>query len=235
MSTPIFFTKNIANGLAHLTDEEAFHCQSVLRKKAGDAVWVVDGEGLFCTGELLSVAKKSAEIKILTEQKNFKKRPTALEIAIAPTKNMERLEWFLEKATEIGIEKISLIRTKNSERTTVRQDRLEKILVAAMKQSASAFLPKLTELIDFQSFIKKENPAQRFIAHCNSDDLPLLKNELKPGEPTLILIGPEGDFSLAEVELAEKNGFTSISLGTTRLRVETAGLVACTTFSLANS
>lgn len=245
MSTPIFFTKNIANGLAHLTDEEAFHCQSVLRKKAGDAVWVVDGEGLFCTGELLSVAKKSAEIKILTEQKNFKKRPAALEIAIAPTKNMERLEWFLEKATEIGIEKISLIRTKNSERTTVRHDRLEKILVAAMKQSVSAFLPKLTELIDFQSFIKEKSNNRisplpgglggAFIAHCNSDDLPLLKNELKPGEPTLILIGPEGDFSLAEVELAEKNGFTSISLGTTRLRVETAGLVACTTFSLANS
>ena len=235
MSTPIFFTKNIQNGLAQLADEEAFYCQSVLRKKVGDPVWVVDGDGLFCTGELIAVGKKSAEIKVLTEEKDFKKRPAHLEIAIAPTKNMERLEWFLEKATEIGIEKISLILTKNAERTTVRHDRLEKILVAAMKQSIAAFLPKLSELVDFQSFIKKDLPAQRLIAHCQTENLPLLKNVLKPGEPALILIGPEGDFSIKEVEMAEKNGFTAVSLGTTRLRVETAGLVACATFSLANS
>ena len=141
----------------------------------------------------------------------------------------------MEKATEIGIEGITPLRTKNSERTTIRHDRLEKILVAAMKQSVNAYLPKLAELTDFQSFIKNELPAQRFIAHCNTDNLPLLKNVLKPNLPTLILIGPEGDFSTAEVELAEKNGFTSVCLGTTRLRVETAALVACTTFSLANS
>ncbi len=235
MSTPIFFTKKFDGGLALLDGEEAHHCHSVLRKKAGDEAWVVDGEGGFFTGEILSVEKKSAQIRILSEQRDFKKRPAPLSIAIAPTKSIDRLEWFLEKAVEIGVEAVHPILTKNTERTALRHDRLEKILVAAMKQSVSAYLPELTQAVDFQKFMEKELPAQRFICHCNADNLPMLKDLLRPGHPTLILIGPEGDFTLKEVELAEKNGFTSVSLGTTRLRVETAGLVACCAFSLANS
>lgn len=234
MSVPIFFSKNIENGFARLDEEESRHCLSVLRKRAGDECWVVDGRGHFFTGELAEGGKKSALVRLVSEKKDWKKRPLHLHLAVAPTKNLDRFEWFLEKAVEIGLEEITPIRCRRSERETIRLDRLEKVMVAAMKQSLRASLPKMSELTDFQSFVKKTETAQKFIAHCQTDGLPLLKTSLKPGLDCLILIGPEGDFSIDEIEFAVKYGFQEISLGDARLRTETAAIVACHTVSLIN-
>jgi 16S rRNA (uracil1498-N3)-methyltransferase len=236
MSLPIFFARKIENGFAHLEDEEAGHCIAVMRKKLGDKVAVVDGNGSFFDGEIVEINKKTATIQLLSEQKKFNVRPFSLHIACAPTKNLDRFEWFLEKTTEIGIEKITPIKCRRSERTTLRTDRCEKILVAAMKQSLHAQLPKLVELIDFQAFIKQfsEN-SQRFIAYCNDEKLPSFQSILRDKEDAIILIGPEGDFAPEEIELAKKNGFLGVNLGKTRLRTETAGVVACHTFALKNA
>jgi 16S rRNA (uracil1498-N3)-methyltransferase len=236
MSLPIFFSRKIENGLAQLEAEEAGHCIAVMRKKLGDKVAVVDGNGSFFDGEIAEINKKTVSIRLFLEQKNFNTRPFSLHIACAPTKNLDRFEWFLEKTTEIGIEKITPIKCRRSERTTLRTDRCEKILVAAMKQSLHASLPEISELIDFQSFIKQfSDKSQRFIAYCNDENLPSLQSILRENEDAIILIGPEGDFAPEEIDLAQKSGFVGINLGKTRLRTETAGVVACHTFALKNA
>ncbi|MEN8116270.1 MAG: RsmE family RNA methyltransferase, partial [Bacteroidota bacterium] len=155
-------------------------------------------------------------------------------IVIAPTKNIDRFEWFLEKCTEIGIDEITPILSEHSERKVIKPGRLEKIVVSAMKQSVKAYLPKLNELTSFNDLVKTSDAPAKFIAHCNGGEKPHLKNNIEPGKNVLILIGPEGDFSPAEVELAKENGFKEISLGTSRLRTETAGVVACHIVNLIN-
>ena len=237
MSIPISFCRKIENGFAHLADDEAHHLISVLRKKVGDALIIVDGAGRFFTAELAELHKKTALARLLSEKTEVGKRPFRLHMAVAPTKNLDRFEWFLEKATEIGIEEITPIRCRRSEREVVRLDRLEKVIVAAMKQSQRAYLPKLNELVDFQAFMKKmeaEKTAQKFIAYCNDDALPLLKTQIEPRSDLLIFIGPEGDFSDDEIKLAKQNGFAGVSLGAARLRTETAAVAACLTASLMN-
>jgi len=165
---------------------------------------------------------------------NYEKPEYLLTIAIAPTKNIDRLEWFLEKTTEIGIAEIIPFLSEHSERKVIKGDRLEKVILAAAKQSIKAYLPKLAEMQKFDELVKQQFDSQKFIAHCNSWDLPLLKKELRLRENALILIGPEGDFSPREVELALANGFKEISLGKSRLRTETAGVIACHTVSIMN-
>ncbi|MBC7774147.1 MAG: RNA methyltransferase, partial [Phycisphaerae bacterium] len=159
-------------------------------------------------------------------------RPARLHIAIAPTKQMERLEWFLEKATEIGVDEITPLLCKRSERETLRLDRLEKILVSAMKQSLRAWLPKLNAPTRFQDFAKKTSETQKRLAWCSDEPLPHLKNTISPQQDTVIAIGPEGDFSPEEVQLALANGFQGVSLGKARLRTETAGLLAVGVFEI---
>lgn len=233
----LFYTNDIRDGLAWFSEEEARHFSQVLRKRKGDAIHFVDGKGGWYEGFAVETGKKHfvAEItdnKEVRGQKNFN-----LHIAIAPTKNMDRFEWFLEKATEIGIDEITPLHCEHSERNKIRADRLEKILLAAMKQSLRAWLPRLNELTDFQTFISGYMPESfenRFIAHCQEDNLPHLKDQCETGKKVTILIGPEGDFSQREISLATLAGFKSVSLGKARLRTETAGIAACHIVNLLN-
>lgn len=221
----LFYTPLIENGLARLDEEESRHLLTVLRRQLGDRLQLTDGRGFFYEAELAEAGKKYALARILHTTEG--PRPSAaLHVAIAPTKQIERYEWFLEKATEIGIQEITPLLCRRSERTTIRHDRLEKILVSAMKQSLQSRLPVLHPLTPFASFIRACAAPQRLIAWCSDQPLPLLPDIVRPDTDTLILIGPEGDFSPDEVALAETAGFAGISLGPTRLRTETAGLVA---------
>ena len=232
----LFYTTNINGDFAELTEEEARHCNQVLRKKRGDRINFIDGNGGFYIGEIEEIKKKYCQLKIVERQLDFEKPNFDLHIAIAPTKNINRLEWFLEKATEIGIRQINPILCFHSERKNIRVDRLNRILTAAMKQSIKAFLPKLEELMPFAAYLKSlENfEGQRFIAHCDGP-VDHLKDICQKGEDAIVLIGPEGDFSKEEVILAKAAGFREISLGKARLRTETAGVVACNIVNLINT
>ena len=229
----LFFATNINDNIALFEEEEARHVR-VLRKKPGDILHFVDGKGGMYKGEILEIHKKQCTLSILNHHPAYHQRNVHLHIAIAPTKNIARLEWFLEKATEIGIDEITPIRCERSERKKIRADRLNKILMSAMKQSVKAYLPKLNELTDYQAFIKQKKADMNFIAYCNDDALNHLKKEYSPPKNVTILIGPEGDFSPKEINLALENGFKGISLGDSRLRTETAGIVACHIINLAN-
>lgn len=222
----LFYTRQIENGLAILDEEESRHLLAVLRRQPGDRLLLTDGKGFFYDAELTEAGKKQAAASILAATSAPPERSGRLHIGIAPTKNIERFEWFLEKATEIGVDEITPLRCRHSERDTVRHDRLEKILVSAMKQSMRAWLPKLNPLTPVGEVVRRAAEAQRRIAWCAEPPLEHLKNTLKTGKDTLILIGPEGDFAPEEVELAMQNGFLGVSLGAARLRTETAGVLA---------
>jgi len=223
----LFYTENFSPENNQLSDEEAKHCLRVLRKQQGDTIQITNGKGELYTGTLDSIGKR-AFVKITSTEQIKKTRNYYLHIAIAPTKNMDRLEWFLEKCTEIGIDEISLLLTSHSERKKIRFDRVEKIVLSAMKQSHQMHLPKCNDLTSYKDFLSQDfSTYQKLICHCESD---FEKGNLKQypkAEKVLILIGPEGDFSLNEIELAYKNGFKGLDLGINRLRTETAGIVAC--------
>lgn len=214
-----------------LNEEDSRHCVKVLRKNAKDIIHIVDGIGGLYECEITKPHDKKCEFSILSEQKDFQKRKAYLHIAIAPTKNADRIEWFIEKCVEIGIDEISLILTKHSERKFQKTERLEKIAISAMKQSLKAYLPKINELVDFEVFLKTVNQNQKLIAHLTDNAQPLLKS-LKPNASYCLLIGPEGDFAKNEVIEAQKTGFQVVTLGNSRLRTETAGVVACTIINL---
>ncbi len=228
----LFFTQKIENGIAIFEEEEGRHLVSVLRKKSGDLLQLTDGQGFFYEAELSDAGKRQVLARIVSKTPAAPLRPGRLHLAIAPTKQMERLEWFLEKATEIGIEEITPLLCKRSERDSVRLDRLEKILVSAMKQSLRAWLPKLNPATRFQDFIKKTGEAQKRLAWCSDEPLPHLGSTLSNNQDTVIAIGPEGDFSPEEVKLALDAGFLGVSLGKARLRTETAGLLAVSVYNL---
>ena len=206
--------------------EESKHIIKVLRKKENDILQVTNGLGFIFTTEITIASDNKCTVKILA----FKKQEPSifhLHLAVAPTKMNERYEWFLEKATEIGIQEITPIICEHSERKVIKTDRFQKILESSMKQSLHSYLPKLNEPIAFKDFIKQKQTGQLFIAHCEETDKKLLKNELKSNEDVTILIGPEGDFSVKEIQLAIDHNFIAVSLGATRLRTETAAIVAC--------
>ena len=215
-----------------LSEEESSHCVRVMRMKKGDEINIIDGKGNFHKAEITDPNPKKCAVKILETKKEFGKRDFRLHVAIAPTKNTERLEWFLEKATEIGIDEITPIICERSERKAVKEERVNKVLIAAMKQSIKAYLPKLNEQKKYTDFVKNNFPAQKFIAYLSSASVKL-KSSYQKGD-VLILIGPEGDFSPGEVALAKESGFLEVSLGPSRLRTETAGIVACEIANLMN-
>lgn len=231
----LFFQPDFSS-ISALTDDEAFHAAKVLRLREGETVQVTDGQGSWYDAQVRQSTPKRCDLHIL-KQTTYKPRPYSIEIALAPTKNIDRIEWFVEKATEMGIDKISFFYTKHSERRTIKLDRLQKIAVSAMKQSLQAYLPQLEEVGDFEKWLPKasEATAQKFIAHLPDDVLPphLLKSAL-PNQNYLVLIGPEGDFTTKEIELTQQLGFQMAVLGNTRLRTETAALVACQTLHLVN-
>ncbi|WP_298138280.1 16S rRNA (uracil(1498)-N(3))-methyltransferase [Flavobacterium sp.] len=206
--------------------EESKHIIKVLRKKESDILFVTNGLGfLFKTN--ISLASDS---KCTVNVVSFEKQETPkfnLHLAVAPTKMNERYEWFLEKVTEIGIQEITPIICEHSERKVIKIDRFQKIIESAMKQSLHYYMPKLNEPITFKDFLKKKIDGQKFIAHCEETDKKSLKSELKSNSDVTILIGPEGDFSVKEIQLALDNDYNPVSLGNTRLRTETAAVVAC--------
>ena len=213
--------------------EESKHIIKVLRKKDTDILYVTNGLGLLFKTEITLASDNKCTVKILsidkTEPSKFQ-----LHLAVAPTKMNDRYEWFLEKATEIGIHEITPIICDRSERKVVNKERFEKILLTAMKQSNVLFLPKLNDAIPFKEFIKLKNNGLQLIAHCEETDKKTLKSVLKPGENVTMLIGPEGDFSDKEIALAVENNYIPVSLGNTRLRTETAAIVACHSVVFAN-
>lgn len=210
-----------------LSEEDSRHCIKVLRKNIKDKIHVVDGIGGLFECEITKAHEKKCEVRILSVEREFEKRSLYLHIAIAPTKNADRIEYFIEKCVEIGVDEITLIQTKHSERKNQKTERLEKIAISAMKQSLKAYLPKVNELIDFEKFIKSVNIEAKFVAHLTDDAKPL-KDVLADKKEVLLMIGPEGDFAKDEVLLAQKTGFQVVTLGNSRLRTETAGVVACT-------
>ena len=228
----LFYTPDIRDGFAYFDEEESRHLHSVLRRQSGDRLSLTDGKGFFYETELTEVGKKQALARILSSKAAPAGRAGKLHVAIASTKQIERFEWFLEKAVEIGIHAITPLHCQRSERDTIRHDRLEKILVSAMKQSLRAFLPLLHPLTKFESLVSSATEPQKRIAWCGDEPMPHLKETLQPGPDTLILIGPEGDFSAREVDLALQKGFSAISLGDARLRTETAGVFSVAVFNL---
>ena len=213
--------------------EESKHIIKVMRKKGGDILYVTNGLGQLFTTEITLGSDIKCTVKIISFEQAEKPK-YHLHLAVAPTKMNDRYEWFLEKATEMGISEITPIICDHSERKFVKNDRFDKIILSAMKQSAQVFLPKLNEPIAFKDFIKNQTNGQLFIGHCEETKKKSLKNELKPNTDVTILIGPEGDFSNKEIALAIENNYIPVSLGATRLRTETAAIVACHSVVLLN-
>ncbi|BCS86229.1 MULTISPECIES: 16S rRNA (uracil(1498)-N(3))-methyltransferase [Prevotella] len=215
-----------------LPQEEATHALRVLRLKSGDEMFIMDGTGNFYHAEVSLATNKKClyEIKeTLPQNKTWKGH---IHLAIAPTKNMDRIEWMTEKATEIGFDELTFLNCTFSERKVLRTERIEKIVVSAVKQSRKPWKPVVNEMISFKDFISTPRKGRKFIAHCyqeiEKNDLFDIINSDKENESITVLVGPEGDFSIEEVRLAIENGYESISLGQSRLRTETAGLMAVT-------
>jgi len=226
-----FFVPNAANS-TELPEEEAQHAVRVLRLSAGDPIWLMDGAGFFYRAEVGMANKKRCFYHIVESLPQNKSWSGNIQLAIAPTKMMERIEWMAEKATEIGFDELSLLDCKFSERHVVRSDRIERIVVSAMKQSRKPFKPTVNEMTSFGQFVSSCKADYKFIAHCYNDrkriDFFDQLQELPKDSSVCILVGPEGDFSIDEVEMAIGNGFEPITLGNSRLRTETAGLMAVT-------
>ncbi|WP_294531828.1 16S rRNA (uracil(1498)-N(3))-methyltransferase [uncultured Bacteroides sp.] len=229
----VFYTPDIQVS-NELPEEEAQHCTRVLRLNIGDEITLTDGKGNFYQAEITAATNKRCQVAIKETRYQEPLWPCHLHIAMAPTKNMDRNEWFAEKATEIGFDELTFLNCRFSERKVIKTERISKILVSAIKQSLKARLPKLNEMTDFHTFIQQDFEGQKFIAHCYEGEKKQLKEALTPGEDALVLIGPEGDFSEEEVQKAIEHGFVPISLGKSRLRTETAALVACHTLNLMN-
>ncbi|WP_064196430.1 MULTISPECIES: 16S rRNA (uracil(1498)-N(3))-methyltransferase [Emticicia] len=216
-----------------LSEEDSRHCVKVLRKNVKDKIHVVDGVGGLFECEITKAHEKKCEIRILSIKREFDKRNLYLHIAIAPTKNADRIEYFIEKCVEIGVDEITLIQTKHSERKNQKTERLEKIAISAMKQSLKAYLPKINELVDFEKFVSSVKIESKFVAHLTDVSKPL-KEVVADKKEVLLMIGPEGDFAKEEIMLAQNSGFQVVTLGNSRLRTETAGVVACTIVNIFN-
>lgn len=231
----LFYIPTIQGKTITLPEDESKHCIRVLRLNTGDTIQLVDGKGSLFTCQISQPHPKHCEVTIIEVQNSFAKRNFHLHIAIAPTKNIDRFEWFLEKATEIGIDEITPLLCEHSERKSVNTERMDRVVVAAMKQSVKAYLPKLNPLTPLNRVITSATEEQKLIAYCGNFDEPHIKTLIEPQKSILVLIGPEGDFSPQEVEESMANGFVKVGLGSSRLRTETAGVVACTAANIINS
>lgn len=233
----LFYNPNISNSTNEVAfdKEESRHIVKVLRLKEGDTFKITNGKGSFFSAQILNANPKACTVKILSEE-NHPPLPYYLHMAVAPTKLNDRYEWFLEKATEIGISEITPIICEHSERKTIKMERYEKILQSAMKQSLKAHLPILNEAVSLKDFINSQiaKNGTKCIAHCEETDKKSLKQILSPHQNITILIGPEGDFSSEEIEFSKKNGFIPVTLGKSRLRTETAAVVACHSVAFVN-
>lgn len=223
----LFFAYKFDEKSAFLDQKETIHCKNVLRKKVGEKIYITDFKGKIFSAVIASFNKKETQLSELNLYTSENPPTFNIHLAIAPTKNISRIEWLIEKLTEIGIQEISFIKCKNSERKNINIERLNKIIYTAAKQSLKTYLPKLNELLEFNKFISQEFSAEKLIAHCHDAQKTNLKENLKEQQDILMLIGPEGDFDIAEIEAALDKGFKAVSLGNERLRTETAALTAC--------
>ncbi len=228
----LFLAKGITGIQFPLNEDESLHLARVLRLKLGETVQLLDGEGGIYEGEIQLVHQKNSVVGNIRKIESGVKRNYQLHIAIAPTKMMERLEWFLEKATEVGIDQITPIITQRSERTIVKQYRLEKIVQAAMKQSRQTYLPVVNESVTLDQFLQTQHSGKLCIAHCIDNKKTPFKEIASAHSDICVLIGPEGDFSQQEVDKTLAKNAVAVSLGNSRLRTETAGVVACIQMNL---
>ena len=215
-----------------LSEDESKHAVRVLRLNEGDAIDLLDGRGGLYTATVADANPKRCQLRI-THHETVPPRPYFTHVAVAPTKNLDRMEWFVEKAVEIGVERISFLRCARSERRELKLERLEKIAISALKQSGQAWLPQLNELIDYAAFVASVAPETTFIAHLEAGERTALAQVASAGLGCCVLIGPEGDFTPAEINLALGRGIRPVTLGASRLRTETAALAAVFTAHLA--
>lgn len=231
----LFYTPDITLPFHTLTEDESRHAVQVLRLKEGDTLGLTDGKGNMYSGVIDGADKKRCVVRITGVEKEFEKRDYRLVMGVAPTKNPDRYEWFLEKATEVGCDEFIPLLTGRSERKNIKEERLQKVVTSAVKQSLKAYHPVLKSLESFKEVVTGQFPGKKLIAHCDTGFArSLLKDAVGRSEDVLVLIGPEGDFSPEEIKLALENGFKSVSLGGSRLRTETAALTAVITVALAN-
>ena len=230
----LFYNENLESDILELSREESRHCVKVLRLKAGDAVAFTDGKGTFCKASLTEAHPNTCIASVTEREQKRQDRPFHLHLAVAPTKNIDRMEWLLEKATECGFDEFTPLICSQSERKTIKPDRLQRIMISAMKQSQRHFLPTLNPSIRFFDFLKKEPIGNKFIAHCEQGEKKHLNKLYQAGEDVVMLIGPEGDFDSEEIQAALDSGFKPVSLGEYRLRTETAALTSCIHFNIMN-
>lgn len=230
----VFYLPDAQIGAISFPEEESKHIVKVLRMKEGDRFCVTDGNGSLYDAELIDAHPKRAMANLSNQRNGYDIRDFKVSIAIAPTKLNERTEWFLEKATEIGIDEVKLFSSYHSERRVANVDRFKKIVISAMKQSVKSKMPIVEDMVSFDKLVKQNYEGQKFIAWIDDDVKEQLCDLYKKGENVLVLIGPEGDFSKEEVALAKEYGFIPVSLGEARLRTETAAVVACHTIQLIN-
>ncbi|WP_411032183.1 16S rRNA (uracil(1498)-N(3))-methyltransferase [Spongiimicrobium sp. 3-5] len=232
----LFYNSNLDLSISQFTfpAEESKHIVKVLRKKEGDMVYITNGVGYIFDARIIVADPKRCKVEIVNTTKKHPKR-YHLHMVVAPTKMNDRFEWFLEKATEIGVHEITPIICDRSERKVIKQERMQKVIQSAMKQSLQAYLPKLNKAISFKDYMKEPQDGLLFIAHCDDGEKMELKRRVAPDKDITILIGPEGDFSGKEIDTALKTGFLPVSLGENRLRTETAAIFACTVVTIINN
>jgi 16S rRNA (uracil1498-N3)-methyltransferase len=231
----LFFKENIKEkGIDFLDEEESKHCVKVLRLVKNDTFYLTNGKGVLAKVQISNPNSRKCEIETIDYQLTAKNKNYFIHLAIAPTKNAERIEWLVEKCVEIGIDEISFVITKHTERSYFNTERIEKKAVAALKQSLQAWLPQLNPPCSFDELMNKVTENQKFIAYVDSENTQTLFKTAMPTQTYCILVGPEGDFSKEELQTALQHGFQKVSLGNHRLRTETAGLVACCTLNLIN-
>ena len=232
----LFYNPRLDHSAAQFvfSSEESGHIVKVLRKKEGDILQITNGKGYLFEAKILLADAKKCKAQILSSTKKHRKMHW-FHMVVAPPKNNDRFEWFLEKATEIGVDEITPIICEHSERKVIKQERMEKVIQSAMKQSLQTYLPQLNQAITYSEFIGKPHQGLLFIAHCDEGEKLELKRRVAPDKDVTILIGPEGDFSKDEIAKAYQHGFLPVSLGQNRLRTETAAIVACTTVNIINN
>ena len=233
----LFYAPEISLPCYTLSEEESKHCVRVLRMRVGDELHLTDGRGTLYRCKVVDDNAKRCTVEVVDSTPEYEKMSYELSLAVAPTKNIDRYEWFLEKATEVGITEVYPIECDHSERRQIKAEREEKVITSAVKQSLKAYHPTLHSLTDVRKIIEMDFDGEKYIAHCNSElgEREYLGSQLKKGGNVLILIGPEGDFSPEEIKFALQNGFKAISLGNQRLRTETAAVVATVLVSTINS
>lgn len=229
----LFYCPGILRNEFFLSDEESKHCARVLRKKAGDSIHIIDGQGTYYEAALTEVTPKKCQFDIIKSTYQ-KKQKYHIHIAISPTKNIDRTEWFVEKAIEIGVDEISFLQTDHSERTRINLDRIEKKAISAIKQSIRSYLPQINEIQKLSTFLKRDFEGQKFVAHLNENSPAYLNQQAAVQNDYLVLVGPEGGFSEQEIDLINQHGYQSVRLGNHRLRTETAGIVSCSILNQIN-